>query len=113
MITTLQKKILKKWDNFDREPVKKHHRKRPCIPLSLRVRVWKKYNGNSMRGRCWLCRRDLSFSDCEIGHKQAFCENGDTDIENLVPIHGRCNREMSRCNADEYKRRYYPRKKRF
>src|SRR3989338_900510 len=68
---------------------------RKPIDKNIRSLVWNKYNGNSLAGKCYVCKRPITHDHFEIGHNKAVAKGGKDNITNLRPICGPCNRGMS------------------
>lgn len=77
--------------------------KRKRIPTVLKNNVWKKRNGISMEGVCYVCEEVLKYENMECGHIKSHILNGDATIDNLEPICKSCNRDMGAMNLIEYK----------
>jgi 5-methylcytosine-specific restriction endonuclease McrA len=73
----------------------KQKRKTP-IPKGLREQVWRTYNGTNGVAKCFVtwCTNRVTTFDYEVGHNVPESKGGATDIANLRPICGRCNRSM-------------------
>jgi len=70
------------------------------IPGALREQVWISWVGKKFSNKCnvkW-CETIISVFDFECGHNVPESKGGATDINNLRPICGKCNRSM----GDEY-----------
>lgn len=81
--------------------------KRTSIPKGLRIAVWDKQIGKHARiGECFLCKREIKFEDFEAGHKESVANGGKTDIDNLVPLCGICNKSHGAENIDVSKARF-------
>lgn len=71
-----------------------------AIPKALREQVWISWMGKKFSNKCnvtW-CENIISVFDFECGHNVPESKGGATDINNLRPICGKCNRSM----GDEY-----------
>tara|TARA_B100001063_G_scaffold246791_1_gene287650 strand:+ start:3173 stop:4324 length:1152 start_codon:yes stop_codon:yes gene_type:complete len=91
---------------------KKRVRKKKKIPKLLRQEVWKKHIGNTLEGICTCCEKiSISISNFECGHIIAEAKGGETNINNLKPICSACNRGMGMMNLNEYKKKFYPKRK--
>lgn len=72
---------------------KKHKKK---IPVALREQVWLKQMGRVFEGKCpttW-CQNTISVFDFQSGHNIPESKGGPTNLENLIPLCGRCNLSM-------------------
>ncbi len=73
------------------------------IPQVLRGDVWRIYMGK-LESPCLVCDNHLlSFSNFVCGHVDA---NGPTNIGNLRPICGPCNKSMGRDHMKEFAEKY-------
>jgi hypothetical protein len=79
-----------------------NYRKR--ITKNLRLSVWSKRFETSMVGNCYVCLRSLNYDDFECGHVDSVFYGGKTNLNNLEPICGGCNRDMGIQNLEEYKK---------
>ena len=72
--------------------------------VELRKSVWKLFIGNKIESKCICCgERDISLlGEWECGHICASSMGGSTDIHNLRPICGSCNRSMGKENMKTY-----------
>jgi 5-methylcytosine-specific restriction endonuclease McrA len=72
------------------------------IPKKTREQVWKKRNGDKITGNCFCCKKELSINEFQCAHIIARYYGGTTDISNLEPTCGSCNRDMATMNLQEY-----------
>ncbi len=79
------------------------------LPKSVRENVWIRYIGNSMVGKCYVCRRAITHDHFQAGHVISRANGGGDTPENLRPICGSCNRGMGTKNMKEYAKKYYGR----
>lgn len=77
---------------------------RKTILKPVREEVWRKRNGTSTEGRCFVCSQPLSLSLMECGHIVAVANGGSNSASNLEPICAGCNRSMGKRNLNEYKK---------
>jgi len=82
-------------------------KKRRPIDKNIRSLVWQKYNGSSLAGKCYVCKRPITFDHFEIGHNKAVAKGGKDNINNLRPICGPCNRGMGTMSIEQYKEKYF------
>jgi hypothetical protein len=81
-------------------------RKKATIPKTLKNKVWDHYIGKKYGiGPCYCCKRDLDSKDFECGHVQAEARGGKTNLRNLRPICGTCNRSMGTENMHKFMNR--------
>jgi len=75
----------------------------------IRGEVWKKYNGNSIMGSCYCCKRELdAFDIWNVGHVVPYVYGGSNQSSNLRPICSACNLAMGTENLYDFKMKYYP-----
>ena len=79
-------------------------KKREKIPKEIRGLVWRKRNGENLRGECYCCGEELVFENFECGHVVARCLGGNIAVDNLEPICKKCNLDMRTMNLEEYKK---------
>jgi len=77
------------------------------IPKTIRINVWKKYNGRSYDGKCFCCSEIISIENFECGHVISEKNGGNVTLDNLRPICLLCNRSMSSKNMPEFQNKYY------
>lgn len=81
---------------------------RKPISKDLREKVWLKYMGNKVEGKCYCCRiKSIHFTDFEVGHNKAVSRGGKNNIENLRPICRSCNHGMKSKTIEWYRNKYY------
>jgi hypothetical protein len=81
---------------------------RRSIPKKIRGMVWKAYHGESMKGNCWCCNKQLeAFDDWHAGHIVSHANGGKDGVSNLRPVCISCNLSMGTENMDEFKTRCY------
>ena len=70
--------------------------KKVPIPKALREQVWLGYMGHAFEGKCRIkwCRNTITVFNFQCGHNVAESKGGKTNVENLIPICGRCNISM-------------------
>jgi 5-methylcytosine-specific restriction endonuclease McrA len=79
------------------------------IPKLIRGEVWKTYHGNSIKGACYCCKRDLdAFDSWNLGHVVSRFHGGADTLHNLRPLCGSCNKSMGTDHLYDFKKRYYP-----
>lgn len=76
---------------------------RPKIPQSLRLQVWQKRFGHSMKGECYACKCPLYFTQFHAAHVIAHSRGGDLSLDNLEASCAGCNLACQTMNFDEYK----------
>jgi len=86
-------------------------KKRRKIDKNIRSVVWQKYNKNSLVGKCYVCKRPITYDNFEIGHNKAVAKGGKDHISNLRPICAPCNRAMGTMSIEQYKAKYFGGKK--
>lgn len=105
IICDLQNKRIARW--ADEKP-NNRPRRQAHLPSAYREEVWRRYNGDLLDGECWLCGRDLKFTDFDAAHMRSKHEGGKTRISNLCPCHRKCNSDMNTMSARKYQKIYYP-----
>lgn len=99
-------------DTMDSMYGKKSNNKRKSINKGLREKVWIKYMGNRVQGKCYCCRiKPIHFTDFEVGHNKSVYSGGTNNINNLRPICRSCNREMGVKSIEWYRNKYYSKPK--
>lgn len=87
--------------------IQKHPRK--TIPKKIRGEAWKIQFGDSTKGSCFCCKKELDvFDDWHAGHIVSHSNNGTETAINLRPVCGSCNLSMGTENMDAFKARCYP-----
>ena len=81
--------------------------KRKSIPKKVRYDLWIKNCGNTMKSKCHVCRKNITFENFHCGHIKSVKDGGDNNINNLKPICPGCNYGMGTKNLEEYKKEYY------
>ena len=83
-------------------------RKAP-IPAALRAAVWNTYIGAAKgKAKCPVCEsQEISTFTFECGHVIAEANGGPTNLENLRPICGTCNRSSGTRNMMEFKESHF------
>ena len=82
---------------------------RPQIPKMIRGEVWKEYNGHSVYGSCYCCKRTLDvFDTWNAGHVVPYSHGGPNTVTNLRPICQACNQSMGTENLYDFKKTFYP-----
>lgn len=77
------------------------------LPTNLkkkREQIWDLYKYTTDNCcRCWVCEVKLQHDNFECGHIIAKSRGGSSQIDNLIPLCGGCNKTMGTRNAREYK----------
>jgi hypothetical protein len=82
---------------------------RKAIPKKIRGEAWRIAFGDSMKGQCYCCKKELdAFDTWHAGHIIASCNGGKDIATNLRPTCGSCNLSMGTENMDDFKARCYP-----
>ena len=82
---------------------------RKAIPKKIRGTAWKIQFGDSTKGSCFCCKKELDvFDDWHAGHIVSHSNNGTDTAINLRPVCGSCNLSMGTENMDAFKARCYP-----
>lgn len=80
--------------------------KRVQIPAKMKHALWKKYNQDNMKGKCYICNEEIEFTTFEASHVKASCNGGKTEIDNLRCCCGVCNNHMRTQDLYQYKKKY-------
>jgi 5-methylcytosine-specific restriction endonuclease McrA len=73
------------------------NKKKKRIPAALREQVWIQKAGRVFETKCkttW-CQNMITVFDFQCGHNIPESKGGETNLDNLEPICGRCNLSMS------------------
>ena len=102
-------KIKDKMDYETMEHIESNHRIK--IKKPLRKQVWRTYIGILAgiwgdEGNCFVCQTPIDYDEFQCGHVISVFHGGQTNIDNLRPICGMCNRDMGIRNLDDYKEEY-------
>jgi hypothetical protein len=90
------------------ESLQQKKRKDP-IYQSLRQTIWVSHMGRVFEGKCPIpwCVSIISVFNFECGHNIPESRGGATDVSNLIPICGSCNKGMgNRYTIDEWSKMY-------
>ena len=84
--------------------------KKKTISKSLRSKVWNRYIGQSIgETKCIVCQNCIiNMMDFECGHIEAESKGGKTEVDNLLPICGLCNKSMGSVHMEEYVSSQFP-----
>lgn len=97
-----------KIDSYRAMPHLKLNAKSRKISKAKRRLVWQKRNSKaSMIGKCYVCRRPIDYDEFECGHVLAHFWGGTCTLDNLEPICGSCNKDMSTENLYDYKKNFF------
>jgi len=79
------------------------------IPKTLRIAVWDKHIGMDVgRAKCLCCKTiTISQMEFECGHIEPESKGGPTDVDNLLPVCGACNRSMFTMNLYEFRDKHF------
>lgn len=86
-----------------------HPYRKAKIPKALREQVWITRMGRHFEGKCKVqwCTNIINVFDFQCGHNIPESKGGKTNVENLVPICGRCNISMgSQFSIDTWNSRF-------
>jgi 5-methylcytosine-specific restriction endonuclease McrA len=79
---------------------------RVAIPAAVRRDLWITHFGTAGIAPCPVCAtRNITPFEFEAGHKISVAHGGGSEIGNLVPICGLCNKSMGARDIDEYMER--------
>ena len=84
--------------------------KKKGISKSLRCKVWNKWVGDTIgQTMCIVCQNNkISMMEFECGHIISEANGGNTDIDNLLPICGICNKSMGTMHMEEFVSSQFP-----
>jgi 5-methylcytosine-specific restriction endonuclease McrA len=81
------------------------------VPKMLRAEVWRTYNGSSIKGPCYCCKKELdALETWHPGYVIPSEYGGKLILDNLRPICIPCNHSMGTENMYVYKARTFPSK---
>jgi hypothetical protein len=83
-----------KKDASDKNKGRKRNSHRISAPL--RTKIWNTYIGEYVgKTKCPCCKEiNITQLNFDCGHIKSIIDNGDTDISNIIPICGVCNKSM-------------------
>ena len=68
--------------------------------------------GKKTESKCPVCGlRTISFDNFDCGHILSVFNGGTDSVDNLKPICRPCNQAMGTTNLNDFKKQYYPRRK--
>ena len=79
---------------------------RQKINKKIRNVIWKKRNGNSLVGKCYVCNEEIDYDIFECAHIISVSEGGTNNIDNMEPTCRLCNNDMGIINLHTYKQTY-------
>lgn len=96
----------------EKPPAAGGSRKKKTIPKSIKEKIWHKYVGkDKTEANCLVCKEEkISIMSFHAGHVVAEVNGGETAVENLRPICGRCNLQMGSMDMNEYSLKWYKHK---
>jgi len=112
--STFKNKVIKELEglfikNIDVAIKDANSEQRKAIPKKIRGEAWKIQFGDSTKGSCFCCKKELdAFDDWHAGHIVSHSNNGKDTSDNLRPVCGSCNLSMGTENMDDFKARCYP-----
>jgi 5-methylcytosine-specific restriction endonuclease McrA len=90
------------------EPKPKVVKPRKAIPKKIRGEAWSNAFGESMKGHCYCCKKELhAFDTWHAGHIISHSNGGKDDASNLRPTCSSCNLSMGIENMNDFKLRCY------
>jgi 5-methylcytosine-specific restriction endonuclease McrA len=84
-----------------------NEQKRKKIPTSVRNRLWRRYYPESINGKCYVCKTDITIDNFHAGHILSVRNGGSDNIENLKITCSLCNLSMGIQNLEEFKIKYF------
>jgi 5-methylcytosine-specific restriction endonuclease McrA len=88
-------------------------KQRTSCPAAVKEACWRKYNGNSLDGKCFCCGTHISYTSFEAGHNKAFKKGGKWTIGNTLPLCRTCNRSMGTESITKFKKEHFGKEKKF
>ena len=86
---------------------KEKPKRTPC-PQAVKEAVWRKYFENNMDGSCYVCKKNISFTDFEVGHNSPASRGGKWTVTNTRPLCRTCNRSMGdKMTVEAFKKKYF------
>lgn len=98
-----------KMSDFGYSSTKKSHKRTSC-PKAVKETVWKKYIGNKMNGKCYVCSCPITYTNFEVGHNKAHSKGGKWSVLNCRPVCRTCNRSMGSMSIEAFKKKYFTKK---
>lgn len=89
---------------------KKSHKRTSC-PAPIREGCWRKYNGDSMDGECFVCKKPISYTSFHCGHNRSVKDGGSWTIANTRPLCSQCNQSMGTMSVSAFKKKYFKKTK--
>jgi len=83
--------------------------KKKKIPKALLEQVWITHMGEQFSAKCAIkwCQNRINAFDFQCGHNIPESKGGKTNVQNLIPICGRCNISMSnQYTIDEWNKKF-------
>jgi hypothetical protein len=82
--------------------------RKTSLPHAFRERVWTHYLGNKGEAQCFCCEKNsITPFKFECAHIIADSKGGSSDVSNLLPCCGICNRSMGTMNFFVFKSRLH------
>lgn len=78
-------------------------KRRDKVPIPLRDKVWRMYNGEKDKSTCMFCSKIIDKKSCHMAHNLAHSKGGDISIDNLYPCCSECNLSMDTKTFEEFK----------
>jgi len=80
---------------------------RTSCPKAVKEAVWRKYNGDKMKGKCYVCDKEITFTSFEVGHNKAASKGGEWTVTNCRPLCRTCNRSMGTMSIETFKKKHF------
>jgi hypothetical protein len=74
------------------------------IPKILKDAVWETYIGNTVKGSCYVCKKEITNTTFQAGHIKSEYAGGEITVENLRPTCKSCNVKTGVFNMEEIKK---------
>ena len=92
---------------FNSKNNNKPKKTRKKIDKNIRNIVWRKYNKTGLVGKCYVCKREITYDNFDIGHNKAVAKGGSDNINNLRTICRSCNSAMGTKSIEAYRKKYF------
>jgi len=80
---------------------------RISCPKAVKEVVWRKYSGNRMNGKCYVCKGPVTYNNFEVGHNKSYSQGGKWVVGNLRVLCRSCNRSMGTMTIELFKKKHF------
>ena len=88
-----------------------HSSGRSSCPKAVKEVVWRKYSGNRMNGKCYVCKGPVTYNNFEVGHNKSYAQGGKWVVGNLRVLCRSCNRSMGTMTIETFKKKHFSKQK--